>query len=314
MAGLDDFLNLLGDRNARGELVPSASLEELQQDIDPETGAYNSVHLDTISGKPIDPNMFAYPVGGPLDAIDQPAGPITEVGRPRPTTGMYFDDDDAAAYEANVPRFGTPAPVASVQRSEPIAPPTLPDPGFAPNTGSVQVGVSPNQRNYGAATLREDQIQGPGRGAEQDATMQDPFSIEAVLMGMLRDATGGVLGEESANQARFREDSPLSGVSDVAASVAPVAVGGGPLAAGLKRAIPGGTNKLLEWFRMLQGLKSRGAGGPAQIGQTRRLAPPSAANRPPGYTPPGSGRPISKPSPGNPPGRRRASGTVPVLQ
>jgi hypothetical protein len=86
---LEDFLDLLGERDARGRIIPSRSLAEMQEDIDPETGAYNDPHLDTMTGELINPDLLSARVGGPLDAIDQhPMPAITDVGRTRPTTGM----------------------------------------------------------------------------------------------------------------------------------------------------------------------------------------------------------------------------------
>jgi hypothetical protein len=230
MVNIRDLLDLLGERQADGRLAPSRNLEELQRDVDPETGAFNDGHLDTITGELIDPSLFSSPIGGPLDALDQPTGSAAPQ-LPPPPRGIQaspFDAEDAAAY-------GPSAPVIPVSRSEPIAPPTLPNPGFAPNTGSVQVPVDPNQRYFGPATLREHQIQGLPADSEADATAEQPFSMQAVLMGMLKDATGGILGEESERQANFRENNPLSGIGDSATAIAPFVVGGGPAAQLIKR-------------------------------------------------------------------------------
>ena len=160
MAGLDDFLNLLGDRRVGGRMGPSLSLEQLQEDIDPETGAYNSPYLDTVTGQPIDPTLFGDQIDAAGLADTLPAPAITEVARPTWDTGIAFG-----------PASEGPGRGAEQDASMPYQP-DLPS-GLAPNTGSVRVGASPNQRDYGPATLREDQIQGPGRGAEQDATISD---------------------------------------------------------------------------------------------------------------------------------------------
>jgi hypothetical protein len=86
---LEDLLDLLGERDARGRIIPSLSLPQMQEDIDPETGAYNSPHLDSITGELINPDLLSARVGGPLDALDQQPGPVMpNIGNQDPRRGI----------------------------------------------------------------------------------------------------------------------------------------------------------------------------------------------------------------------------------
>ena len=76
MAELLDYLNLLG--------TPTRSLAKLREDIDPETGAFSSAALDTITGERIggpikgDPDFISE--SQPLPAIVRPVMPKRETG------------------------------------------------------------------------------------------------------------------------------------------------------------------------------------------------------------------------------------------
>ena len=60
------FFDFLGKRRPSGKMGPSLTLAQLQEDVDPETGAYNSPYLDTVTGKPLDPSLFPSKEGGKI--------------------------------------------------------------------------------------------------------------------------------------------------------------------------------------------------------------------------------------------------------
>jgi hypothetical protein len=303
---LRDFLDLLGERRLSGQMGPSRSLAQLQEDIDPETGAYNSPYLDTISGEPIDPTLFRdeIDVAGLAEGFEPVIPDIGNQGPPPGMTGSMMADfpDPPSEEQLNMGPQQPSAPIAPVQRGPAVSPTTAPliDTSSLP-TGSVNLelgsrGIQP------AINIPQPDITGTG-AEDPDSTMN---RILRALSATGADLSGDLIGTRP----------PEYGERDLITKIAPLILGGGA-AAGAAKAIPGiakGGSRLWEQLLSMIRGSPRGAGGPARIGQQRALPAPSAANRPPGFTPPGSGRPISKPSPGNPPGRRRTSGTVPVLQ
>jgi hypothetical protein len=266
---LEDLLDLLGERDARGRIIPSRNLAEMQEDIDPETGAYNNPHLDTMTGELINPDLLSARVGGPLDDMYQPSPVMPDIGNQAPPRGIQaspMDEVDALAYRpAAGPTGGIgmlpQPPVADAQGGSPLI-----DTSSLP-TGSVknlEIGSRGIPSAMGDNPVAQPDITGTG-AEDPDSTMN---RLLRVISATGSDISGGLVGTRPESY----------GDPDLATKIAPFVLGGGA-AAGAAKAIPGiakGGGKLWDQLlRMIQGFRpSRNLQG-RQVGDspTKRGGP-----------------------------------------